>query len=199
MKKIITIIMTIVLLFPCFGNMPVQARTKTDWQKLYQNYVSKNYTDIDSYEAALIYIDKDDVPELYIKSSESFMANDVCTIVTIKKNKVKTFDLSNQKMLYAPKKNRMYCHCGAGTFIIEYLKISQIKNGKEKVLWNAIIDQDPTYNNKVVYDYYINNKKVSTKKYKAYVKKTTKKYKWKDVEKELKPLEQIIDTELKAS
>ena len=93
----------------------------------------------------------------------------------------------------------MYCHCGAGTFIIEYLKISQIKNGKEKVLWNAIIDQDPTYNNKVVYDYYINNKKVSTKKYKAYVKKTTKKYKWKNVEKELKPLEQIIDTELKAS
>lgn len=160
---------------------------------MYLEYLNKNYKDkdLDTYDAALIYVDKDDVPELYIKFPQTFLANYECIMLTIKNNKVKSFNISNEKMYYAPKKNRILRQYGGGTYISGYWILDQIKNGEDKTLSYAYRDEDPTQS-KPFYYYYVNHKSVSKAKYQKTVKSMKTKYKWKRVDRKLKPMKTVM-------
>ncbi|MCI6204426.1 MAG: hypothetical protein MR663_11200 [Lachnospiraceae bacterium] len=193
MKKFLIMLLTVALFLSSVECSTVCADTTPDWRQMYLDYLNKNYKDkdLDTYDAALIYVDNDDVPELYINSHETFAANELCLMLTIKNNKVKSFDISNEMMYYAPKKNRMLCQYGAGLSISGYWKMSQMKNGKEKELCVAYRDQDLTQQ-KPFYYYHVNSKLVSKAKYQKAVKNMKTKYKWKKVDKKLKPMKTVM-------
>ncbi len=200
MKKVLILVLTVTLFSSCIDSIQVQAATKNNWQKLYLDYVNKNYKKMDLYEAALIYIDNDNVPELYIKSKDdTFLANDNCMLLAIAKNKVKKNNLTNNKFTYTKKKNHIYCHSDQGIGVVDYSQMYRLQNGKTKLLWKSMCDLDITQRNSDVLYYYVNDKVVSEKKYKSFISKETSKHKWKNVDKELKPLKSIVKSQLKKS
>lgn len=188
-------LLTIVMFLPNVGGMKANAATTSDWKHLYSAYLDKIYKDMDSYEAALIYVDNDNVPELYVKSvDQTFLANDVCILLTINKNKVNKCDVSNEKFLYAKKKNRVYYHLSQGGGSVDYSQMSKLQSGRLKNIWTAMADIDLTVPGGNTYEYEVNGNVTSNEKYKNFIKKETSKCKWKNVNKELKSLKIIVKT-----
>lgn len=193
-------LLTIVMFLPNVGGMKANAATTSDWKHLYSAYLDKIYKDMDSYEAALIYVDNDNVPELYVKSvDQTFLANDVCILLTINKNKVNKCDVSNEKFLYAKKKNRVYYHLSQGGGSVDYSQMSKLQSGRLKNIWTAMADIDLTVPGGNTYEYEVNVNVTSNEKYKNFIKKETSKCKWKNVNKELKSLKIIVKTKLTSS
>lgn len=169
----------------------VLAEETVAWEKIYSTYLKNHYADNKIYKAALIYVDGDNIPELYINSPyDTIMANEVGVLLSISKNKVKESAILNNRLKYAPKKNRIYYHQGMGTFIEDTTHMEKLEKGKTVNIWSSMIDCDPTQS-KPSTMYHINNKQVSKKYYKNYISKQTSKYKWKSVDKQLVSLGEI--------
>lgn len=176
------------------SGIPVQtvcAKENKPWQNIYIDYLKNHYSDKKVYEAALIYVDGDKIPELYIKSPyDTCMGNEDCALLSISKNKVKESPIPNWSFKYAPKKNRIYYHQGMGTFIFDTTHMEKLEKGKAVSIWTSMKDADPTQLKQPVM-YHINNKQVSKNYYKQYISKQTSKYKWKSVDKQLMSLSEV--------
>lgn len=188
MKKYVSVILLIVMVFSIYPTYTVSAKENCNWKKLYGEYLQENFSDKKECKAALIYVDGDEIPEVYVKDPDDIcMANEGCWLLSIYKNKVRMSSVPNNSFKYAPKKNRIYYHQGAGAYIIDTTRMEKLERGKVATLWTSMKDVDPTQLKQPTL-YYINDKQVSKKYYQRYISKNTSKYKWKTADKQLKSL-----------
>lgn len=191
MKRIMTMVLLVVMVLTSYPSETISAKEKCDWETIYDKYLQSNFDDGKEYKAALIYVDGDEIPELYLNSSDDvWLGNEECWLLSISKNKVKKSSIPNYKIKYAPKKNRIYYHQGAGSFILDASRMEKLEKGKIKTIWTSMKDVDPTQAGQPT-EYYINDKVVSKKYYQQYISKQTSKYKWKSIGKQLKLLSKI--------
>lgn len=148
---------------------------ENDWKNLYVEYI-KQVNDELSYESAigisepkfkLIYIDDDNIPELYVLGNSTASGDRICTYYD---GKLTTLHLYNWGLSYIEKKN-LFCDSG-GQMDVYYDYVYKIENGKfvqlhkgnygaednSNVQWDEI-------NNEPIYKYYWNEVEVSKEEY----------------------------------
>ena len=94
-----------------------------NWKKLYTDYVQSAQSE--GYAGySLIYLDGDDVPELYLYGSSTAQGDQICTV---KDGQIRTQALGNGGLSYIEKQN---CFCDSGGRMdVYYDHIYQIRDG----------------------------------------------------------------------
>lgn len=155
-------------------SVPVSAG-EGDWKALYIDYVKQykeklSYIGIDEIvepKFKLVYIDEDNIPELYINGTSTASGDELCTYYN---GKISTLHLYNYGLSYIEKRN-LLCDSG-GRMDVYYDNIYKIENGEFIRLYkgdygakyNSDIQWDEV-NNKPIYEYYWNGKEVSEEDY----------------------------------
>lgn len=176
-QRILVATLTLCMLFTLFAPAAnVNAASKrTKALTAYQKKLKK--LDSKIYKFALVYLDKDSIPELVITSKESIHAV-YGEIYTYNNGKLKNLKYAGSdfgQFIYSPKKS-VACN---SSWINGYGAVSTFyrfsKTGKSTKLkrFDAIVNPKTSYK--------INNKKVSKKKYYAEYKKMEKKYPLKQI------------------
>ena len=176
-QRILVATLTLCMLFTLFAPAAnVNAASKrTKALTAYQKKLKK--LDSKIYKFALVYLDKDSIPELVITSKESAHAI-YGEIYTYNNGKLKNLKYAGSdfgQFIYSPKKS-VACN---SSWINGYGAVSTFyrlsKTGKSTKLkrFDAIVNPKTSYK--------INNKKVSKKKYYAEYKKMEKKYPLKQI------------------
>ena len=176
-QRILVATLTLCMLFTLFAPAAnVNAASKrTKALTAYQKKLKK--LDSKIYKFALVYLDKDSIPELVITSKESTHAI-YGEIYTYNNGKLKNLKYAGSdfgQFIYSPKKSAA---CNS-SWINGYGAVSTFyrfsKTGKSTKLkrFDAIVNPKTSYK--------INNKKVSKKKYYAEYKKMEKKYPLKQI------------------
>ena len=176
-QHILVVTLTLCMLFTLFAPATnVNAASKrTKALTAYQKKLKK--LDSKIYKFALVYLDKDSIPELVITSKESIHAV-YGEIYTYNNGKLKNLKYAGSdfgQFIYSPKKS-VACN---SSWINGYGAVSTFyrfsKTGKSTKLkrFDAIVNPKTSYK--------INNKKVSKKKYYAEYKKMEKKYPLKQI------------------
>ncbi len=176
-QRILVSTLTLCMLFTLFAPAAnVNAASKrTKALTAYQKKLKK--LDSKIYKFALVYLDKDSIPELVITSKESTHAI-YGEIYTYNNGKLKNLKYAGSdfgQFIYSPKKS-VACN---SSWINGYGAVSTFyrfsKTGKSTKLkrFDAIVNPKTSYK--------INNKKVSKKKYYAEYKKMEKKYPLKQI------------------
>ena len=165
--------MLFTLFAPAANVNAASKRTKalTAYQKKLKKLDSKIY------KFALVYLDKDSIPELVITSKESTHAI-YGEIYTYNNGKLKNLKYAGSdfvQFIYYPKKSAA-CNSswinGYGA-VSTFYRFSKTWKSTKLKLFDAIVNQKTSYK--------INNKKVSKKKYYAEYKKMEKKYPLKQI------------------
>ena len=166
MKKFVVLMLLVVcVLFVCACE--VRAADKTDWKKLYIDYINENPADdpeMSNYY--LIYINDDNIPELLISYGFSYEGCDLCTV---SEGKWDVLHYSNGELTYIERQNLF--HIDSGRMDIFHNNVYRIQNGKFVRLHtgdygaedNANVQCDA--NGDPIYRYYWEGKEVSEKEY----------------------------------
>lgn len=161
----------------------VNADAKTNWKKLYLNYITKDsWCQEHADSARLIHINNDNIPEIFIEGDYAASGN---ILLTIYKGKVYKEVLGGDDGLYyVPKKGHVYIHGGK---MDQYFDgVGKLIKGKLKISWVGEFGAEDNSNLKLdkngnpVYEYYWKGKKVSQKTYETSLKKAKGNYKYKD-------------------
>lgn len=165
--------MLFTLFAPAANVNAASKRTKalTAYQKKLKKLDSKIY------KFALVYLDKDSIPELVITSKESIHAV-YGEIYTYNNGKLKNLKYAGSdfgQFIYSPKKSvacNSSCINGYGA-VSTFYRFSKTGKSTKLKRFDAIVNPKTSYK--------INNKKVSKKKYYAEYKKMEKKYPLKQI------------------
>lgn len=199
MKKFGTWILLSAILISCFvfdgHTQVVQAATNKEskeWVKVYEKKIKKLNRENESYKYLLIYVNKDDIPELVVDNKKS--------------SEMSMYTYGNGKMHllmdhwlygyggaieyeYLPKKNVIYFGSSSHGGLEQYDTYMMIKKNKlvEKYSLSSEYDGKKT-------NYYYEDKKISEKKYESYqikgkYKAIHGKYSYKQIMKKLKAAE----------
>ena len=176
-QRILVVTLTLCMLFTLFAPAAnVNAASKrTKALTAYQKKLKKLDSKICKF--ALVYLDKDSIPELVITSKESIHAV-YGEIYTYNNGKLKNLKYAGSdfgQFIYSPKKS-VACNSswinGYGAVSIFY-RFSKTGKSTKLKRFDAIVNPKISYK--------INNKKVSKKKYYAEYKKMEKKYPLKQI------------------
>lgn len=148
---------------------PVHA-AKKDWKRLYLEYLENMQEDVLKKtfpEGKFIYINNDDIPEIFLKGTDAATGN---RLLIIYNDKVHEYFLDGHGSLrYLEKKNRYYTSGGhMDTYFDSVGKLSKgkmdsIASGYYGAKDNSNVKFDK--NGQPIYIYYWNDKKVSKKTY----------------------------------
>ena len=136
------------------------------WKKNYLDYL-KSYTDADTYEYDLIYLDDDDMPELYIDTQ--VMAGGT-RLITFSKGKIREVDTGEYDGLsYIEKSGLMHISSGHGGGYED--RIVMLKRGRFSVLRSGSYSEMPDGNGGVDEEYWWEDEEVTREEYFAEIDK----------------------------
>ena len=166
MKKIGVLFLCVFILL-CGAAYAAQAADNTNWKKLYIDYINDNppsEPDLSSY--ALIYINDDDIPELWINFGIGFEGNVICTVSN---GKLDVVSFSQYGLSYIERQNLFVLHVGRMDNFGD--DVYRIQNGKFERLHKGNYGAEDNANVQLnaagdpIYRYYWNGKEVSEKEY----------------------------------
>jgi hypothetical protein len=169
LRKAIPVLLVLILLVPVYS---VQAADNTNWKKLYIDYINKNPGSepvLSSY--SLIYINDDDVPELWIDYGVGYEG---CVLCTVSGGKLEVIQFASCGMSYIKRQNLFVISTGRMDSYYDY--VYRIKNGEFVKLHegeygaedNANVQYDA--NDEPIYQYCWEGKEVSKKQYERALK-----------------------------
>ena len=143
--------------------------TMSDWKKCYYEYLTKqeiNNEDVDNLEVCFVYIDNNDVPEMFINNSTVDTELEICYISD---DEIKTETLSLYGLQYIEKKGLLLER--GGNMDSFYDIIYRLKNGEKKVIaqgsYGAADNSQLEFDEEgaPIYEYYWNEQPVSQSQY----------------------------------
>ena len=191
-KRIISGMLMLVMLITLASVGKVEAKTTTNWKKIYKDFIIKWEPVLglenDIQKFALVYVDSDAIPELYVEESWGqtlYRINNKSVEVIIEQNYRGRIEFSTNK------KNIIYLsHSGGGGYDCNdywFETYSNYEKGKTKD-----ICYKSYYVEKAGYLYKIGNKSVSKNQYESKVKKLKKNSKMVTQPSKLYTKEQIV-------
>ena len=169
MRKSIPVLLFLLLLVPAcaFG-----AADNADWKKLYIDYISENPpTDSDMSSYALIDIDDNDVPELWISFGFGFEGDALCTVAA---GKLDVLRFSQGGLSYIKRGNLFAINGGRmddyydDVYRIQNGKFEQLHKGSYGAENNANVQYDAA--GEPIYQYFWEGKEVSKNEYDSALK-----------------------------
>lgn len=179
-RKILLILSAIILVEGCYSHAVRVDGAEKEYKKEYKNIVNESYKENQECTYSLIYINKDEIPELVVCDADHYNIS----LYTYKNGKVYTlmenwnYGVGGTVIYeYLPKKNviRIQGSDLAATWTESYFKIKKMELVEKRSLTtyqfkdknhNGVMDRDEenTYSNKPV-EYYKDGKKISKKEY----------------------------------
>ena len=164
LRKVVPVLLVLVLLVPAYE---AQAADSSNWKKLYIDYINDNpptEPDLSSY--SLIYINDDDIPELWIEFGLGFEGDALCNVSD---GKLDVLRFSQYGLSYIERQNLFVVN--GGRMDDYYSDVYRIENGKFVRLYkgnygaenNANVQYDAKGD--PIYRYYWDGKEVSKKEY----------------------------------
>ena len=166
MKKVGALFLCVFILL-CGAAYAAQAADNTNWKKLYIDYINDNppsEPDMSSY--ALIYINDDAIPELWINFGIGFEGNVICTVSN---GKLDVVSFSQYGLSYIERQNLFVLHVGRmdnfgdDVYRIQNGKFERLHKGNYGAEDNANVQLDAEGD--PIYRYYWDGKEVSGKEY----------------------------------
>ena len=164
-RKVMPVLLVLVLLVPAYAAQAANA----DWKRLYIDYINDNppsEPDMSSY--SLIYINDDDIPELWINFGFSFEGNHLCTVSG---GKLDVINFSQYGLSYIERQNLFVIN--GGRMDIFYDDVYRVQDGKFVRLHkgnygvedntNVPLDEEGL----AIYRYWWDGKEVSEKEYES--------------------------------
>lgn len=218
MRKMMLVCLIATLLVSEAG-IPAQAASKTNWKKLYARHL-KTIENLETVypSGEFIYVNKDNIPELYLKGNCNGAGS---LMLTIYKNKVYEYELLQPTdFSYLKKQNRFLISTGRDEAYCEY--VAKFSKGKMIGIAGGVFGFNVFHNGNVktdkkgnlVYQYYWNDKskrganpgeyyqnakngrKVTEKKYKEKINqrlgKDRKKYKYASSKKTIRQIKKKL-------
>ena len=184
MKKFISIILSFVLIFTVIPTVNAEAATAKSWKKLYAEYLNSiNSTDIEYLSGKLIYVNDDNIPELFLASSATYLGD---RLLTVYKGKLYEHSMGwYGNFKYLKKKNRVYFGWGHMGYYGD--GVAKLSKGKLVTLGQGTVEAVDEYGDFEVdenfdkigyFRYYWNNKEVTKISYNKKLHKAMGK-KWK--------------------
>ena len=145
---------------------PIKAEATVNYKKLYGKYLKKHVYTFDDYDVACgsyIYLDNDNIPELYIEPVSSF-TNFLYTIRNGKVKEIKFGGLGTQIVYYKKKTGKFYVY-GKEDDATYISRLCRLSNGKvtryEEAGWCPFADtgEEASVNGKTVSKKRYNNEK----------------------------------------
>jgi hypothetical protein len=165
--KIVSAIFLCVFVLLCGTVYAAPAADSTNWKKLYIDYINDNppsEPEMSSY--ALIYINDDDIPELWINFGIAFEGNVLCTVSD---GKLDVVSFSQYGLSYIERQNLFVLHVGRMDNFGD--DVYRIQNGKFKRLHKGNYGAEDNANVQLdadgspIYQYYWDGKEVSENEY----------------------------------
>jgi len=168
-RKIIHVLFAVILLVPACA---VQAADNNSWKQLYIDWINNNPAEMPDYaEYSLIYIDDDDIPELWIDFGTSFEGMAICTVSD---GKLKELRYPASSLAYLERRNLFVIGYGRmdyyhdDVFRIQggdFVKLHEGEYGAED---NVNVQYDA--NEEPIYQYIWKGKKISKEGYEQALK-----------------------------
>lgn len=157
-----------------FINSAVVSANESDWKELYIDYVERirdeySYgnviTGITEPEFKLIYIDDDNIPEIYVEGNSGVNGNEICMYYD---GELVTLHISSGGLYYMEKGN-WFC-CSGGRMDVYYDYVYKIENGEFVRVYKGNYGAEDNANVQIingepVYRYYWNDDEVSEEEY----------------------------------
>lgn len=172
MKKVLSVLLAIAVLFSTILPKTVEAAASKNWKKLYLYYIKEEALDVLGYSSGkLIYINNDNIPELYLQGSTGGLG---CRLLWIYNGKIYYYHSPYGGLKYIKKKNKFYIigrnqiECYDSFAKLEKNKITKITEGTYTVM---ISSDEP------ICHWYWNKKEVNKMTYEKNLRNATgKKY-----------------------
>ena len=136
---------------------PVTETVQNDsWKQIYSDYVN-SLSNFDNYDYALVYVDDDDIPELYMHRKHRLMSSELCWIyndeVYSQQLKVDGFHFYERENLFLStgiqsgvQRDYVYKFHGSEAIEISNGVANRLMKGKEFFIWNEEYVTEDEYN-----------------------------------------------------